>query len=166
MVAPADLRSRLDRAAEGFVALRGPVLAGEPWPVAAAFANEAEAAWGPPELLAHVTEMLPYWLGEVERVLAGRDDAVPFGRVATDPVRIAIISRDRTVPLRELYDRVESDVARCGRRLEALTPADLLRRGLHPRDGVVTIGDMLQRFVIGHLEEHTRQLAELLADRN
>ena len=56
--------------------------------------------------------MLPYWLGEVERILAGWPRPVPFGRVATDEVRIAIIGRDRTVPLRELFDRVEADVSR------------------------------------------------------
>ena len=37
------------------------------------------------ELLAHVAEMLPYWLGEVERILAGPPEPVPFGRVGSDP---------------------------------------------------------------------------------
>ena len=120
MTEPADLRSRLRVTADTFLALRPAVLACEPWQLATDFGHGPEAAWGPPEVLAHVTEMLPYWLGEVERILAGWPTPVPFGRVATDEVRIAIIGRDRTVPLRELFDRVEADVARYERRLAEL----------------------------------------------
>ncbi len=47
---------------------------GEPWPLAKTFGTEPEAAWGPPELLAHVAEMLLFWLGELERVVEGGTD--------------------------------------------------------------------------------------------
>ncbi len=129
MTEPVHLRTRLHAVADAFLAMRLAVLAGEPWPLAADFGTGPEAAWGPPEVLAHVAEMLPYWLGEVERILAAGPAPAPFGRVATDELRIAIIGRDRTVPLRELFDRVEADVARYERRLEGLTAADLARRG-------------------------------------
>ena len=165
MVEPAALRSRLRATADAFLALRPAVLAGEPWPLAADFGHTDEAAWGPSEVLAHVTEMLPYWLGEVERVLAGSRSPVPFGRVATDAVRIALIGRDRTVPLRELFDRVETDVARYERRLSGLTAADLARQGLHPARGAMSVGDMLERLVIEHLAEHCAQLRALLEAR-
>jgi hypothetical protein len=109
--------------------------------------------------------MLPYWLGEVERILAGSPDPVPFGRVATDEVRGAIIGRDRTVPLRELLDLVEADVTRYGHRLGALTAADLARRGLHPAGGSITVEAILDHVVVEHLEEHAVQLRDLLAAR-
>jgi hypothetical protein len=133
MTEPAAVRARLRETADAFLAQRPAAQAGEPWPLAVEFGHRPEATWGPPEVLAHVTEMLPYWLGEVERILARSPDPVPFGRVATDAVRVAIIGRDRRVPLRELFDRVEADVTRYGHRLDALTAADLARRGLHPR---------------------------------
>jgi hypothetical protein len=163
MTEPADLRSRLRGAADTFLALRPAVLAREPWRLAADFGHGPEAAWGPPEVLAHVTEMLPYWLGEVERILAGWPTPVPFGRVATDEVRIAIIGRDRTVPLRELFDRVEADVARYERRLAELSIADLARQGLHPARGSISVQTVLDVIVVEHLEEHCAQLHELLA---
>jgi hypothetical protein len=163
MTDPAALCTRLHEAADGFLALRSAVLAGEPWPLAVEFAPGPEAAWGPPEVLAHVTEMLPYWLGEVERILAATPGRVPFGRVATDAVRIAIIGRDRTVPLRELFDRVEADVARYERRLGGLTAADLATHGVHPVRGAMPVGEVVERFVVDHLAEHTAQLRELLA---
>ena len=163
MTEPADLRSRLRATADTFLALRPAILAGEPWPLATDFGHGPEAVWGPPEVLAHVTDMLPYWLGEIERILAGWPTPVPFGRVATDEVRIGIIGRDRTVPLRELLDRVEADVARYERRLAELSTGDLARQGLHPVRGSVSVQTVLDLIVVEHLEEHCAQLRELLA---
>ena len=36
--------------------------------------------WVAREVLAHTVEMLPYWLGEIERIIAGPIEPVPFGR--------------------------------------------------------------------------------------
>src|SRR3970040_637826 len=105
--------ARLEAAAAAILALRDRVERARPWPLAELYGTEAEASWGPPELLAHLEEMLPYWLGEMERILDGPPDAaVPFGRVATDDVRIGVIGRDRTVPLRELLAPLEADATR------------------------------------------------------
>ena len=163
MTEPADVRARLRATADTLLTLRPAVLAREPWPLSADFGPGPEAAWGPPEVLAHLTEMLPYWLGEVERILAAWPTPVPFGRVATDELRIAIIGRDRTVPLRELFDRVTADVTRYERRLAELSTADLARLGLHPTRGPMSVQAVLNLIVVDHLDEHCAQLRELLA---
>ena len=88
-----------------------------PGPLADRFGTEPEAAWGPREVLAHVAEMLPYWLGEYERVVeAARPagDGAPFGRVAADALRIGVLERDRTLPLRELLARIDTNIAPLG----------------------------------------------------
>jgi hypothetical protein len=158
-----SLASRLETAASAILALRPAVEARSPWPMAELYGTEAEARWGPPEVLAHLEEMLPFWLGEMERILDGPGGApVPFGRVATDTVRIAIIGRDRTVPVRELFARVESDATRLAARMRQLNPADVEREGIHPRLGVLTVGALLERFTVTHLEEHVEQLRESL----
>ncbi len=157
---------RLDAAIGAILALRSRVLAPPPWGLAEVYGTEAEASWGPPEVLAHLEEMLPFWLGEMERVLDGpATEPVPFGRVATDVVRIGIIGRDRTLPLRELFARVGADGDRVSARLRELDEHDEARHGLHPRLGVMTVGEALDRFVISHVEDHVNQLRELLAAR-
>ena len=166
MTTPADLAARTDAAIDSLLALRPRVLAAAPWELAELYGTEDEARWAPPEVLAHVEEMLPFWLGEIERILEGpASTPVPFGRVATDTVRIGIIGRDRTLPLRELFARVASDGARLSERLREFDAADLARQGLHPRMGVMTAGDILDRFAISHVEDHVRQLEEILAAR-
>ncbi len=160
-----DLLTRLDAAVAGFEATRPAVEAGAPWPLAAVFDHTDEAHWGPPEVLAHVAEMAPYWLGEIERILAGGPGPVPFGRIATDPLRLGILERDRTLPPRELYDRTLGDLARLRRRWPTLTSADLARVGLHPRLGEMTVGALPDRFIVGHLADHVAQLEALLGGR-
>jgi hypothetical protein len=154
---------RLEAAAVAMLDLAPRIEAGAPWPLAEMYGPEPEASWNPPELLAHVEEYLPYWLGEIERVLAGHgDEPVPFGRVATDTVRIGVIGRDRTVPLRELFARIESDAPRVAARLRELTDADAGRKGLHPARGEMAVRDMLEPFLVGHTEGHVTQLREIL----
>src|SRR5690349_23538227 len=114
-----DPAARLAASRAAFAALAPRIRAGEPWPLAEHFGTEPEASWGPREVLAHVTEMLPFWLGEYERVVeAGRaaGDGQPFGRVAANELRIGIIERDRTLPLRELADRIDTGIDRWLRR--------------------------------------------------
>ena len=127
----APLLERLSTASDSLLELRPAVESGSPWPLSKSIGVEPVAHWGPPEVLAHVAEMLPFWLGEIERVIAGADEPVPFGRVATDQLRIGVIERDRSLPPRELFDRVASDVGRYRRRLGELDHAAVGKRGLH-----------------------------------
>jgi hypothetical protein len=157
-----ELIGRIERAAAAVAGERGRVEAGEPWPLSARFGTEPEASWGPRETLAHVTEMLPFWLGEIERILAVPGEPVPFGRVASNELRIGVIERDRSLPMRELFGRVEAGAARLTRRLGELTPAEAERTGVHPTLGVLTVREAAERFVAGHLEEHAAQIAAIL----
>ena len=159
-----DLGELLRTAGGDLVATRQAVEAGAPWPMAEVFDHSDEARWGPPEVLAHVSEMLPYWLGEVERILSGASDPVPFGRIGTDPLRIAIIGRDRSLPVGELYTRIEGDLGRWDGRLRTMSPDELDKVGLHPRLGEMTVAAVVRRMIVGHTTEHAAQLQELLAE--
>lgn len=164
---PTALASRLRAAAAELAALEPAVRAAAPWPLAPVFDNSDEASWGPPEVLAHVDEMLPYWLGELARVLEAPAAVDPpaFGRTAADDVRLVLIERDRRVPLSELFERAANGSERAAHRLERLAPADLDRAARHPARGDMPVRELLERFLVGHLEEHVRQLRALLEAR-
>jgi len=159
-----EIDGRLSAAGGRLADMEGALRAGAPWPLAARFDHSPEASWGPPEILAHLEEMLVYWLGEAERILEGAEESTPFGRVATDDVRLAIIERDRTLPPRELVARVRAGIDRWRRRWAELDPASRGRKGTHPRLGVLTVTDVATRFTVGHLEDHLDQLAAALAE--
>jgi len=160
------LADRLDAGTAGILAFKPAVQAADPWDLAELYGAEAEARWGPREVLAHVEEMLPFWLGEAERILdAPAGTAFPIGRVATDPLRTGVIGRDRTLPWRELFARVASDGARMSARMRELTEDEAARVGVHPRLGEMTVTALFERFVVSHIEEHIVQLREILDAR-
>lgn len=159
--------NELDRLAavrRSYADLAPRVVAGEPWPLATAFGTEPEASWGPREVLAHVAEMLPYWRGELERVVNGSPEPVPFGRLQTDTLRIGLIERDRELPIALLFARIDAGLRDWAQRLPTLTPGQRAKRGLHPRMGEVPAGRILERHVVEHAEEHVAQLEGILAD--
>ena len=164
-----DLADRLEQAAAAIADLGPAVNAGEPWPLTEVYGPGPESAWGPREVLAHLAEMLPFWLGEIELVLAesGRagDGADPpsFGRTEADPLRVEVIGRDRMFPARELIDRVDVEGARVARRLRTLDEREAATVGRHVTRGDLTVREMAERFLVTHIEGHVTQLREILA---
>jgi hypothetical protein len=157
-----DFDARLAGAAERLASLRGTIEGGEPWPLAERFDHAPEAAWGPREVLAHLEEMLAFWLGEAERVVDMTAGPEPFGRLATEDVRVAVIARDRTLPIRELMARITIDIDRWRRRWADLSDAERSRTGLHPTLGELDVSTIATRFVADHLDAHLDQLAATL----
>jgi hypothetical protein len=157
-----DIANRLLEAHERLDALRPGVEAGAPWPASANFGHEPESSWNPPELLAHVAEMLTYWITQIDRILEGYPEPVPFGRVATDEERIAAIGRERARPVGELFDQVASGAHAAAARLRDLPDDQLERRGTHPTLGEMTVSGVAERMFIHHLGEHAEQLRSIL----
>lgn len=157
-------RDRINALRGAYAGLAPRVEAGDPWPLAEDFGTGPEASWGPREVLAHVEEMLPFWLGELERVVDDRAPAgpVPFGRVADDTARLGIIDRDRSLPLRILFERIDAGLRDWADRLATLSDDDRGRIGLHPRLGEMPSTGILERFVVGHAEDHVAQLEAIL----
>jgi hypothetical protein len=158
-----DLSQRIAEAGADLIALRSDLLAGEPWPLSATYGTEPEADWGPREVLAHVNEMLAYWTSELTQVVAGDGSGGPvsFGRVASDPVRLARIAADRERPAGELLDAIATNIEATTGFIE---PGALERVGEHPTRGEITVAASLDRFIASHLEDHVRQLRSILAD--
>ena len=157
---------RIAAARRAYAELAPRVMAGEPWALAEDYGTGPEASWGPREVLAHVEEMLPFWLGEMERIIEGGGSApVAFGRISDDAIRIGIIERDRSLPLRVLFRRIDDGLAAWEERLPTVTDTEAARLGTHPRLGEMPASALLERFVAGHAEDHIAQLNDILAAR-
>jgi hypothetical protein len=100
--------------------------------------------------------MLPYWAQQAELVAAGRQ--VEFGRVKSDPDRVAAIERDRREDPDRLLARVDEGVAVVLALLERLDDRALAATAHHQTLGDMTVGELVDRFLVAHLEEHADQL--------
>jgi hypothetical protein len=102
-------------------------------------------------------------MGQIERILEGYPEPVPFGRVATNEERIAAIGRERARPVGELFDQVAIGADAAAGRLRELPQDQLDRRGTHPTLGEMTVSAVAERMFIRHLGEHEEQLRGILA---
>ncbi len=113
--------------------------------------------WDRGQVLAHVAELLPYWTREAELV-AEQGGGVPFGRVKSDPERIAAIERDRHEDPERLLVRMDEGVAGVLALLDRLDEAALARTGTHQTRGELPAARIVDEFLVAHLEEHADQL--------
>jgi hypothetical protein len=122
--------------------------------------------WEAGQVWAHIAEFVPYWLVELERVVAGgrspgAADPVPYGRTKTDPGRIAAIERDRREDPRALLRRATEGIARVRAFVRELPAEAWSVVGLHPTRGEVPVERIVKGSVVDHLEEHADQLEGL-----
>lgn len=119
--------------------------------------------WVARETLAHIDEMLPYWMGEIERIIAAPAEQLPFGRVPSDLIRLLTVDRDRSLPVSELYARLDFHLERVVRRLLELDDRQCSRRGSDRKRGDMTVRQIVDEMLAGHIEEHCTQMAASLA---
>ena len=116
---------------------------------------EAGQVWG------HLAEFPGYWAEQVRSILASSRETPPFGRTATDPTRLGGIDRGLHEPRGALVNRAMEGIATARAYVAGLTDADWSRRGRHPVRGVLDVAQIIEGFVVSHLEEHADQLESL-----
>ena len=124
-----------------------------------------EERWEAGQVWAHLAEFPAYWMNQVRSVLAKRDtgvpEPIPFGRTKTDPERLGAIERDRHQDPAALLRRVRESLAWVSDELGVLDDRAWQARGLHPVRGELTVSEIVERFILDHLEEHAEQLDSL-----
>ena len=139
------------------------VAAGEPWALTDVYGPGPESSWGPREVLAHVAEMLPFWLGEIERIVdagrAGGGEPPAFGRLEEDPSGSRSSGRDRDFPgARAPRAGSTSRAGGSPRASASSSPGGGL--GRHPTRGDLSIAELAERLIVAHAEGHVTQLRE------
>jgi len=161
MTTPEELAYQVDRATDLFLtSWKGSFHSG---------LTDADPAtgqrWTPEQVLGHVTEMLDYWLVEVERIIAG-PQGVDFGRTKATPSRLTRIDRYSARDPQDLTVEITAASEQWIALLNRTTSEELSHTGTHPTLGEMTAARAIQEFVTDHLAEHTLQLRELERKEN
>jgi hypothetical protein len=121
---------------------------------------ETGEQWERGQVWAHLSEFIPYWIAQAGPVLQDqRSDAlVPFGRTKRDPERIGAIERDRHQRVSLLWGETRRDIAALRTFLSTIGPDQWATTGVHPTLGPMSVDELVERFLVGHLEEHADQL--------
>jgi len=143
------VEARLRNLATPTQGLTGPdPTTGEQW--------EAGQVWG------HITEFIPFWVEQAGDVIdAYQGEPVPFGRIRSDPTRLAGIEQGLHVAIATMWQEVQADIADLRLFLAALPEGWADSVGLHSTLGPLPMERIINNFLVGHLEEHAEQLEGL-----
>lgn len=118
---------------------------------------ETGERWDRMNVLGHVAEMLAYWPPNLTGGLKGRTLGRDEEGYATRQAAIDGAHQMPEADLRRLIDE-RGEVA--VRFVAGLQASDLERQVRHWKRGTVVFGQVLEEFLVGHLEEHVDQLAQ------
>src|SRR6266436_5956234 len=120
----------------------------------------AENEWTIMQNLAHIVEFMPYWAGEIEKLVAepGRN----FGRTQQDEGRLRAISEHEKDNLASIKAALPGSYARLDEILGSLKDSDLELTGKHVRYGEKPLGWFIEDLVTDHLSGHEEQIKRCL----
>ena len=116
----------------------------------------AENEWTIMQNLAHVVEFMPYWAGEIEKVIA--EPGCVFGRTQDDVGRLQGISEHEMDSLISIKATLPGSYAKLDGVLGRLKDSDLELTGKHVRYGEKPLDWLIEEFVTHHLSGHVEQI--------
>lgn len=122
----------------------------------------AEAdGWTLAEVLAHITEARQFWCNDIRRIQAS--PGLKVGRTADHPGRLQAVREHGHDSIAAFRDRFVSGYELVVETLKGVTEADLQIGLEHISAGPQTLGEFIQRFIVGHDKAHVEQARQLLA---
>lgn len=118
--------------------------------------------WEGGQVWGHLSEFVDFWVPQVQTVIDRyQGDPIPFGRQPGDSRKVDSLEAGKTTPPEVSWQALQSDLGRLRDFISALSDRGLDSVGLHARIGPMDMEAMMQRFLVGHLEEHATQLEEI-----
>lgn len=121
--------------------------------------------WTVLQTLGHLAEMIPYWLSQCRLVIQSGGGPPPrFGRTLDDPGRLEGVDRGAVGSPDELLGRVKAEASQGAAAIRAMTTEERAKKGINRRGEEMSVGDIVERFIVVHAEDHLDQIREALGD--
>lgn len=118
--------------------------------------------WSVMQILGHMVEMIPYWLGHCRVLIAVTAEPPVFGRGPDASERMAGIERGSNGDPKELLGLLNDEVETAARAIREMSAVERSKKGIHIKLGELTVADSVERFIVAHAEEHLEQIRATL----
>lgn len=118
--------------------------------------------WSPMEILGHLVEMIPYWLSHCKTIIAATGNPPNFGRTLDAPERIAGVAMGARGNAEEVLQAFDDEVKAAAATIRHMSPEERAKTGVHNRDGLMTVAQIIERFIVSHAEDHCTQMRAAL----
>ncbi len=125
------------------------------------YQSPAENEWTIMQNLAHIVEFMPYWAGEIEKLVA--QPGSNFGRTPEDVGRLQGISEHEMASLSKIKEALPGSYQRLDEVLRKLKDSDLELTGKHVRYGEKPLDWLIEEFLTNHLKGHVEQIKSSIA---
>src|SRR5437667_5605533 len=120
------------------------------------YQSPAENEWTIMQNLSHIVEFMPYWAGEIEKLVAAPGQN--FGRTMQDEGRMRAVNEHGRDSLAQIKEALPGSYLRLEEVLGGLKDSDLELTGRHVKFGEQLLGWFMEEFVTGHLSGHVEQV--------
>jgi len=120
------------------------------------YKSPAQDEWSIMQNLAHIVEIMPYWAGEIEKLVA--KPGQNFGRTMQQEARLQAIREHGRDSLEQIRAALPGSYGRLEEVLGSLKDSDLRLTGHHVKFGDETLDWFIEEFVTGHLVNHLEQI--------
>ncbi len=125
-----------------------------------------ESEWSAMQILGHMIEMIPYWLHDCQAIIAATDQPVKFGRGEDAPERLEGVESVANKSPEEILPLLRQEITNATRIIRAMSPAEREKKGVHIRNGEITVADIVENIVVAHAEAHLSQIDKALQASN
>jgi len=118
--------------------------------------------WSAMQTLGHMTEMIPYWLNHCRTLIEDTGPRPTFGRTHGSPERLAGVAQGASADPDVLLRRLHEEARTAASAIRQMSIAERSKRGISTERGEMTVGDVIESFIVGHAEEHLGQVRAAL----
>jgi uncharacterized protein YoxC len=127
--------------------------------------NPSKEEWSILQILSHLVEGVPYWLGEVERVVA--EPGSSWGRGLQDPARLEAVSDVGNLSVMDLFAEVGKLSQKVASGLQELDAETLKQENPHrnfSKFGNKPVSFIVDHFIEEHVAGHAKQIQRNLSN--
>ena len=129
--------------------------------------NPTEEEWSILQIVSHLNEAVPYWIGEVERVIA--EPGSKWGRGLVDADRLAAVDNPDALNVEEQVSVLKGLKQQVADRLSKVTEVQLEQENPHrnfEKFGNKPVSFIIDHFIAEHVEKHNGQVQRNLSKLN
>lgn len=120
--------------------------------------------WSVTQVLGHMVEMIPYWLGHCRTLISATGEPPVFGRRYDSPERVAGIERGATGDPMALVAELRRETTEAARAIREMASTERSRKGIHIKLGEISVADAVEHCIVAHAEEHLEQIRTALGN--
>lgn len=137
-------------------------------PLSARHRAATEGEWTAIQVLAHVTEFVPFWARQARWLSEQEQEKIRFGRSTADPEqdpeRLGAIERYGNYSLSGIEGLLQKGRAQAVEDLQAIRSETWTRTGQQVNGQVRTVAQVVDELLIDHLVAHIQQVAQILEE--